>query len=476
MKLKHLLSVLLAGIIGLAGCTRTKEVSNKVPEGIPTFANISIVLSSKSQQPGKRALPEDYNDDGTYAGKDWIKTLDIYMQKSDGTLEDAMRFSGNDLTISNNVVSPSQPFRTTSGLKNIYIVINDTESLGNTITSEDALIDIDGLAKIENNGTDDLDVIMMTGKATSVTIAEGVTAQQVIGGQNRFEADVIRLASRAIVTTTSTGDVINQDAQKIGTIENITYSVAQGTKKIYWLPRTDYTTYGSEPGAEYIPVYGEYIGAGNAEKYYDYSGLSDAEIVPGLPSAGDGYKSLPGKFLFENTHTYGPTRPTTAYRQGNTAYILVRGKFIPENIVNDEPLPANGTFYVGHADGRFYASIETAQTEHPNQKVAMYPNGKVLYFAWLNPDDKATPLNSPVLRNNIYHVNIKSFSRVGQNWNPLYPEDPDTGIDNPDPKPVNPWEPENPIDPILPLTPEETYMTVDVNILEWTSHSYEIEF
>lgn len=111
-----------------------------------------------------------------------------------------------------------------------------------------------------------------------------------------------------------------------------------------------------------------------------------------------------------------------------------------------------------------------------NQRVALYENGKVLYYAWLNPDDISAPLNSPVVRNNIYHVNITGFSRIGYNWNPLYPEDPDTtNPQNPDPKPSNPDEPDAPVDPTDPLTPEQTYMTVEVNVLNWLVHSYDVQ-
>ena len=75
-----------------------------------------------------------------------------------------------------------------------------------------------------------------------------------------------------------------------------------------------------------------------------------------------------------------------------------------------------------------------------------------------------------MVRNNIYHINISAFKKIGYNWNPLVP-----GTDNPDPKPGNPDEPETPIDPLDPLSPEQTYMTVDISILNWTVHSYDIE-
>ena len=108
-----------------------------------------------------------------------------------------------------------------------------------------------------------------------------------------------------------------------------------------------------------------------------------------------------------------------------------------------------------------------------------------MYYAWVNPDAIPNWYNSPVLRNNIYHIHITGFKTIGTNWNPLYPEDPEhpngpgnTPL-NPDPKPTpgpgEPTEPVNPIDPTDPLTTPETWMSVDVTILPWQVHSYGVD-
>lgn len=248
------------------------------------------------------------------------------------------------------------------------------------------------------------------------------------------------------------------------------FSVAQGTNKIYWISQTNNLSYGSE----YVPALGEYIG--QADTYYDYSGLSVKNAIPTKPVDGDGYKALKGQFLFENTHEEGDLE-RTKYRKGNTAYILVRAKFTPDpSAIADGGSLTGGTFYVGGTDGKIYSSKQAAQTAVQNQKVTTYVGGKMINYAWLNPDDLVKPLNSPVLRNHIYHINITGFKRLSYNWNPLYPEDPNTiNPQNPDPKP-GPDEPEIPIDPVDPLTPEETNMSVEVSILDWTVHSYDVEF
>lgn len=459
---------LLISVIGLGflACSDSNSDDNGVVEGRDTYITISVALSSSSSQ---KALPDDYNGDGTYEGNDGIKTLDIYMQSADGVIE-AKRFTGTDISSTGTVIAPSQPFRTTSGIKNVYIVLNNPNPLGTTITKETELVDIAGLAQIETVNSVDYDVITMTGKAHGVYIAPDITTQEVNNGSNRIAVVVERTASRAIVTTTAITDITDTSGTKLGTASNITYSIAQGANKIHWIGQTNNLSW----GYDYVPELGEYID--QAGDYYDYADLSTPTEIPTKPTAADGYKSLPGKFLFENTHVVGD-RSATGYRKGNTAYVLVRAKFTPEaSAIADGGSLTNGTFYLGQSDGKIYSTKAAAQAAVQNQKVAVYQGGKMLYYAWLNPDDISSPLNSPVVRNNIYHVNITGFKKIGHNWNPLYPEDPDTTTpENPDPKPGNPDEPEIPIDPIDPLTPEQTYMTVEITALDWTVHSYDIE-
>ena len=106
--------------------------------------------------------------------------------------------------------------------------------------------------------------------------------------------------------------------------------------------------------------------------------------------------------------------------------------------------------------------------------------GKVIYTVWINPDEVLNSkwVNSPVIRNNIYHVNIGTITQIGENWNPLVPNKPH-GI-NPGPiSPTNPpvVPPNTPINPVKPEDPlsfKDTYMSVGVSILPWQVHSVEV--
>lgn len=176
---------------------------------------------------------------------------------------------------------------------------------------------------------------------------------------------------------------------------------------------------------------------------------------------------------------------TGEFRRGNTPYVLVRTKFTPDDNMfyneyqRDLFKKGDGTFYRGE-DGLFYAKNRTvnpkvSKTVVPKQKYTEYKAGKVLYHAYVNPDDRFKTLDAPAYRNNIYHISVSGFKTLGLNWNPLYPEDPDTPDQkNPDPKPKD--DPNTP--PYVPgdfNTPKETYLAVEVNVIPWNVHSYDIE-
>lgn len=94
----------------------------------------------------------------------------------------------------------------------------------------------------------------------------------------------------------------------------------------------------------------------------------------------------------------------------------------------------------------------------------------MVYYAWLNPstNNRSTWYSSPVLRNNIYHMHITGFRRMGLSGIPFVktPTDPRyTYLHNLDPDEKVPKNEEH-----LPMT--DTQMTVQVNNVGWGIHSY----
>ena len=396
------------------------------------------------------------------------------------------------------------------------------------------------IAKVDN----DKDIILMTGKAEEPTIADNVSAAEAVSGvKNRTDLTVQRAVARVLVSTTATSFNVKGINPNDGSTENdavvvsdLTYVVGQGENKFYFLQKDNGGNDGAAfttPAFAQVPSNDDYWTTDFQTSYntvganYDYSGLwkntagATAKVkgitVPNRTAFSssattelgnvttDLNAGLKGEFILPTLHKYNTDRAQSNYRKGNTAYILVRGYLTPKYVVDasgavvsGSTLAANADVYVG-ANGVFYADKTCVQdpAKHgvAGQTAQLYKGRKVIYFVWINPDTvDGKAVNSPVIRNNIYHVQIKGIAKIGANWNPLVPtpnvpttpgqpvnpNDPHNPVNdnpnNPDPRPDNPLEPKDPpVDPKDPLTSKETWMSVNVNILPWAVHSYEVE-
>lgn len=444
----------------------------------------------------------------------------------------------SDNTVS---IKPLKGIKVIPGKKTVYVVVNPTTESTALLNGKTKLTEFkkayegtlatlaaqgsattantvaDKIAKIDNK-----DVILMTvTQAGTVDVKEGVSEATTLNDptKNRAKVNVKRAVARVMVTTKETtyqvkGDdaltpnKIEQEAV-LGTISDIKYVVAQGEKALYFQQKVN----ADNENLSIETVSSLFVPNGTdfnqkANEHYDYTGLwrnYSADGISGIevPTkelydktketaldkiSKDLKQSLWGEFILPNTHTWGATQDATGYRKGNTAYVLVRAKFKPAKVVMkdgkiNENYPADKDFYLGR-NGVFYENNDAAhdvnQKGVEGQKTSRYVKGKVLYYAWVNPDKNTIGwLNSPVVRNNIYHIEITGFKRIGANWNPLVPgEDPVNNPNNPDPKPENEgnYEPEDPpVNPNDPLTPKETWMSVETVILPWQVHSYSVE-
>lgn len=391
-------------------------------------------------------------------------------------------------------------------------------------------------------------IILMTGKESVLTVEDGVSEQRAINGEkNRANLTVQRAVAKVFLTTREQSFTVKGlDPENpangqidIAEISDLRFVVAQGEAEFYFTqnklsaeangsmfrtPAFDKVNgtddYWSTNGLN------DYIAVG---KHYDYAGLWETNI--GSPSPASKGRSIPtgtqwssnkatelgtvtdlakvdyGVNILPTLHKFSTDRTQSGYRKGNTAYILVRGILKPKKYVDwngnfsTTPVTTAKDWYLG-ANGVIYENKacvqDPAKKGVAGQTAQKYVGGKVLYFIWLNPDNLAKAVNSPVIRNNIYHVQIKGISKIGSNWNPLVPFDPEDpsfpgntpgsnpndpsnptfpkNPNNPDPRPDNDIEPKDPpVDPSDPLTFKETWMSVNVNILPWEVHSYEVE-
>ena len=538
MKKIHKLFLIATIALGL-GFVACNDANDAPVDGSQANTHVSVTLKLSSN-PGTRALPEDYNYLGEWAGKDQITNIAVYLVDGSSVAYKSFNvgsgqdyeFSGNALTGDMTLVPKleSAAIKTTAGNKKVYVLINAvpdvTAHLNKTPVAEfeDAYQKVSlALANIGNattsttsasklavkNGVADERIVMTNVEPKTITVLPNVLASETIGVaagsglKNRVSLEVERAVARVMVTTKAltftVPDPNDINASPLGVISNITYVAAQGENSLFVQRKATWET----PNYGWVPTGNDYITSAGSK--YDYSGLFEGyqgppnyggTLVPTMvqytPAIGEITAELDaqlsGKFVLPTTHAVG-VKAASSYKKGNTAYVLVRAKFAPSNAAYADggTYVANADFFVG-ANGKFYTTATHAVTPANGgvvgQTVAKYVGGKVLYYAWLNPDAIPEWYNSPVLRNNIYHIHITGFKNLGTNWNPLFPEDPDNPKTpgeggNPDPKPTpdpnGPDEPENPIDPNDPLTTPETWMSVDVKVLPWKVHSYSVD-
>lgn len=524
--------LLVAAIaLGFVACNN-EDVPSIQEEG---NTHVGIVLNMNAGN----VRSHDYNYVGQYAGKDAIKSVAVYIVDVDENVVSTGQYGLGDFNVSNDgtniTITPKKAIKTTPGQKRVYALINGTPEVVAALatanvtdfetayktaalklandypTNPSVKSSASNVAKIDNNE----DVIVMTNaEECALTVLEGVTEAQAMDATNplnRAKINVKRVVARVMVTTAAeTYEVKAFDGTVLGTVKDITWVLAQGENSFYIQQNADKKS----PKYDWVPVFdstqpNHYYQPYPNDNGYDYSGLfenhndgtlhfggtivptkADYENAQALQQITDDLNAqLSGKFILPTTHKYGADDQSTNYRKGNTAYVLVRARFTPATMADGTTYTEGNDFYLG-ANGLFYSTAANAVNPETGgivgQTVAKYVKGKVLYYAWVNPDLVPGWLNSPVLRNNIYHIHITGFKNIGVNWNPLVPnDDPDNPNDNqynPDPKPEPdpndpnyPDEPDNPIDPEDPLTTPETWMSVDMTVLPWEVHSYEVD-
>jgi hypothetical protein len=526
----------LVGVValgwGLTACSNDDIDTPQYDQKGNTHVSVTVSMSLGNST---RALPTDYNYLGEWAGKDQIEALTVYLV--DGSSVSSKAFTvgtAGDYIIDNTgtqitlVPQTSAAIRTTPGSKKVFVVINPTAQItgvlnttpvadfekayqevplvaANTGTATTVSTSAQKLAM--KNGTTDEKIVMTNVAPATINVLPSVTADETIAAtpQNRVSLQVERAVARVMVTTAATSYAVPTTnpggAGILGTISNITWVLAQGENSLFIQRKSDWAT----PNYGWLPTTTNYLT--DAGDKYDYSGLFEESdngfggtTVPTMENyqtnpfgnvTADLDANLSGKFILPTTHEEGE-KAASNYKKGNTAYVLIRAQFTPDDAsyADGGTYTTGDDFYVG-ANGKFYTTAEnalnTATGGVAGQTVAKYVGGKVLYYAWVNPDNVPEWYNSPVIRNNIYHIHITGFKNLGTNWNPLYPENPDDlndpnnpnpgTVTNPDPKPSVPGvtEPENPIVPEDPLTTPETWMSVDVTVLPWLIHSYDVE-
>lgn len=480
--------------MGLTACNNKKEDELSKEKGYDTYSTISLSLPA-SLRAGE---DDNYNKQGDpYTGVDRIKSLTLYMVDDAAPAQkpEFQHFPETSLHLDGATGKVTMaPFRTKSGKKIVYAVINITDPIKTALNAatDKATFEVAYKAAYEAFGTSriatlegDKDVIVMSGKPVTQDIKPNISALNA-PAVNNVHITLTRSAARVSVTTTATetapgskvyevkATVTGGTTKTFGTISNLVWSVGQFEKKFYLLQKSDRKS----PSYDWI-TNGDYTT--EAPNRYDYSQLRSGKFfdVEKITTYGiDQVKTIKYKYISETTHKDATSADpmTSGYRKGNTTYVLIKGQFTPDDemwATGEKALwtPGDDLFY-GLATQKFYSSQQNAETAgNATNKVVTYKKGMVFYFLWVNPNvvDMTKWAMSPVYRNNIYNVDIKSFQNIGLSGNPFNPDPDPQDPDKPDPD-----DPDNP-KPEEPLPTEKTFMVATITITPWTWHNYSID-
>lgn len=300
---------------------------------------------------GQNTTNPQHNYVGKWVGADLIKSVDVYIFKTDASspsgysLEKQASLGPTDISFEQpkagdngvSYIRPTKGFKVDPGQKRVFVVVNpnaETQALLAGQTGFDAFAAkyngvlglqtaagtpaptkyteaeataasapgvtdpftvADHLAKLDDTGANQKDVIVMTGNFGEVNVADGVTESQTLTtaatAPNRAEVSVQRAVARVLVTadkdsyevkgddpTTPTVETVaNGDAVTLATITNLTYVVAQGESSLYFNQQespnpTNYQY--KTPNSTFVPAdpNTDYDVAATYDKY-DYTGL-----------------------------------------------------------------------------------------------------------------------------------------------------------------------------------------------------------
>jgi len=496
MKLRMRTALLAAAalLLGLASCKSDRQDAALQNGQCDTYVGVSVRFPA----PETRALPDDHNKlAGEWQGRDVIKTIKVYVATTSNgttTISSDQFTEANFGGINNGILAPNLAVEAKSGDKvKVYVVINDVnnkvtsilDQKANDATTFDAefqkavatVAAIADVAKYEA----EKDIVLMTNETApeEMEIKPNVSKEDAIGGKaNRVEVRVSRVASRAIVTVddqvkktieikrsfTDAKGVTTESKTATVTVKDIAYQVTGSALQFNVLEdRKDWKV--AAPVYGFTPASKDWTALATEAK--DKMLFSDAEgykaAIVKADNTLDNVKAALGeetfsKFVLPVTHAEGK------YMKGNTTMFEIKATFTVDQIDGAAADETVKTVFLGLSDGKFYSTKEKAEamdvtvtgTDYQKKQSAKeYKNGEMYYYIWLNPDVPYEDLTktiseSPTVRNQVYHAHITGFGEMGV-------ADKDE------------------IKPDEPLETKKTHLSVQLQVLPWTIHSYKVD-
>lgn len=494
MKLRMRTALLAAAalLLGLASCKSDRQDAALQNGQCDTYVGVSVRFPA----PEMRALPDDHNKLGEWQGRDKIEKIKVYVATTSNgatTINSDQFTEANFGGINNGILAPNLAVEAKSGDKvKVYVVINDVnnkvtsildQKAANGATFDDefkkAVATVAAIADVAKYEAEK-DIVLMTNEKApeDMTIKPNISKEDAIGGKaNRVEVRVSRVASRAIVTVddeavkkievkrsfTDAQGVTKEETTATVTVKDIAYQVTGSALQFNVLEdRKDWKV--AAPVYDFAPTsstWADLVTEGaNKMLYSDAEGYK-AALVKANNELANVKEALGAetfsKFVLPVTHAKGK------YMKGNSTMFEIKATFTVDKIDGVAPTSTDAqTVYLGLSDGKFYSTKEKAEamdvnatsTSEKKQSAKEYKNGEMYYYIWLNPDVKysdttKTISESPTVRNQVYHAHITGFGEMGV-------ADKDE------------------IKPDEPLETKKTHLSVQLQVLPWTIHSYTV--
>lgn len=495
MKLRMRTALLAAAalLLGLASCKSDKQEAALQNGQCDTYVGVSVRFPASEM----RALPDDHNKlDGEWQGRDVIKKIKVYVATTSNgatTINSDQFTEANFGGINNGILAPNLAVEAKSGDQvKVYVVINDVNNKVTSILDQKAnngatfdeefkkaVATVAAIADVAKYDAEK-DIVLMTNEKAPVdmTIAPNVSKEDAIGGKaNRVEVRVSRVASRAIVTVddeavktikversfTDAEGATTKSTTATVTVKDIMYQVTGSALQFNVLedrknwkvaaPVYDFAPTSSTWAALATEATGKMLfsDAGDYQKALIKANNELANVKEALG------KETFSKFVLPVTHAKGK------YMKGNSTMFEIKATFTVDKIDGVAPTGTDAqTVYLGLSDGKFYSTKEKAEamdvnatgTSEKKQSAKEYKNGEMYYYIWLNPDVPYEDLTktiseSPTVRNQVYHAHITGFGEMGV-------ADKDE------------------IKPDEPLETKKTHLSVQLQVLPWTIHSYKV--
>lgn len=518
-----LLALALVG--GMTACDKSMKGVDEGDTSATGDTYMSVTFTTANPSSTRVAAEDkDFNSIGEYMGRDEIKNVNVYVINLPQENIDRKTFTTVTLDPDKNADTNdfrTEAWKTTPGNKIVYVYVNiagtEIETKLNEATSKAAIeaVNKKAFALTENgmvktayakfDGGKDI-IAMNSTEGVELTVTAGVKkteAEAQTNPKNRAKVSVRRLVAQAAVTSSKETFEIKSGTTTIATLGNLKWDVMQFEKTTYLAPQpVDATAnpaqdpmlakYCKSPSFDFVTDDATHLFS-SAATHYEYRAFTGEEVKTFTRNTDnkENVKAIvatPMKFITETTHQYGGKLdagdPKTGYRKGNTTYVIVSAKITPDDAAWAEgekaayaAIGTDGDLFLGVQDHKFYASLDKAKAANKSasihesdaanapDNVIEYTKGICYYIAWLNPDTPTEPVKSPILRNNIYHVNVTAMKKLGYSGNPFNP--------NGD----NPKDPDDPTpNPTETLYPVDTYMAVEISVVNWGVHSYDHEF